>query len=569
MMKKIGKYKIEKVISEGGAAATYRAHEAQLDRDVLLKVLHPSLSKDERSVERFSREAKAVARIRHAGIVHVYDYGKADDLYYIAMEFVDGAALSEILEREKSLPVDVATCIIYYASKALGFAHSQGIVHRDVKPGNILLANDGVVKVTDFGLAYSENLPSITIDGELFGTPSYMSPEQIKGEKMDARTDIYSLGLTFYQMISGTKPFEGDNYSAIITKKLTEDVVPLKKIVPDCPQKIANIISRMIERNPEKRYQSMEALGDDLELLAKESGLSLDEKVLLNFLGGKREGVLPSVSPRRRMRLGKPLILAGAIVVVLAGAVVLAVRLKSDRPADVAIPPEPPVDTTLTPAPVAETKKGYVYVSSVPQGALILVDGIAHESKTPALISELAQGNHQLALVLEGYERLTQRVSVQADETLRASFDLRPAEGPGFLKMNAAPWAAVYIDGDSVDTTPFNRLLTLDSGRHKIVLSNPDFPSFVMYTEISRGETTSVSIDLKNEFGYLTLNVDPWADVYIDGEYRDTTPLAKPIPLLPGVHLVRLIGPSSSTWEKRLTLERGKTIVETVVLPPG
>jgi len=246
MSEVLGRYRIDEVLSRGGSATIYRAHQAHLDRSVLLKVLHPSLTKDDKSVERFSREARAVAKIRHPGIVHIYDYGKADGLYYIAMEFVEGVSLAQLLEREKRVPVGVATYVVYQSAKSLGYAHSKGIVHRDIKPGNIILANNGGVKITDFGLAYSKDLASITVDGELFGTPSYMSPEQIRGEKVDERTDIYSLGLTYYQMVSGVRCFDGDNYPAIITKKLTEDVVPLKKIVTDCPPGLASIVSRMV-----------------------------------------------------------------------------------------------------------------------------------------------------------------------------------------------------------------------------------------------------------------------------------------------------------------------------------
>ncbi|MFQ5905855.1 MAG: serine/threonine protein kinase, partial [bacterium] len=297
MTEVLGRYRIDEVLSRGGSATTYKAHQAHLDRSVLLKVLHPSLTKDERSVERFSREARAVAKIRHPGIVHIYDYGKADEFYYIAMEFVEGLSLAELLDRDKRMPVDVATYVAYQCSKSLAYAHSKGVVHRDIKPGNIILAYNGGVKITDFGLAYSKDLTSITIDGELFGTPSYMSPEQIRGEKIDERTDIYSLGLTFYQMVSGVKCFEGDNYPAIITKKLTEDVVPLRKIVTDCPQRLANIVSKAVERNAARRYQSMDDLSHDLEGFAKDCGFVLDERAVADYLGGKSEGTLLQVAP--------------------------------------------------------------------------------------------------------------------------------------------------------------------------------------------------------------------------------------------------------------------------------
>ncbi len=645
MSDSVGKYRIEKVLSGGGSATTYKAFEPHLDRHVLLKVLHPSLARDEKNIERFSREARAVARIRHAGIVHVYDYGKADGLYYIAMEYVEGLSLAELLAKRQRLPVDVSCFVVRSCARSLEYAHSQGVVHRDVKPGNIILGRDGVVKVTDFGLAYSENLSSITVDGELFGTPSYMSPEQIRGEKVDARTDVYSLGLTFYEMISGTQPFSGTNYSAIITRKLTEDLPPLKRVMPECPSTLASVVTRMIDRNPQKRYQSMGEIALDLSRFAEESGVSIEEKELAEYIrGGERAEPLPVVPTRVRTRRRVPLYLVGALVIV-ATLVALGVRIRPDRPS--LLPDVPaPESTALVEPPAVET--GAVHVSSVPQGSGILVDGILSQLKTPALITGLAPGDHEFKVLASGYRAQTETVSVEAGGTSRISFSLLPIAGTGFVRVNATPWAAVYIDGDSidvtpfsrllrlergthelvlcnpdfpdyvanievgvgqttdvsvdlsrtwsarvpqrgagfarvsvepwavvyvdgdsVDTTPFNRLLRLSHGRHKLVLSNPTYPDCVKHIDIVEGETTNVFIDIKNEFGYLMLKVEPWADIYVDGEYRDTTPLTAPVPVPPGEHSVKLVGPASSGWEKRFNFERGKTIEEKVVMPPG
>lgn len=640
MSETLGRYRIEKILSRGGSATTYKAYQPQLDRPVLLKVLHPSLTKDEKSVERFSREAKAVARIRHEGIVHIYDYGKADGLYYIAMEYVKGLSLAELLLKRKRVPVDVSTYVIIQSARSLGYAHSQGIVHRDVKPGNIILGYDGGVKVTDFGLAYSEDLSSITVNGELFGTPSYMSPEQIKGEKVDARTDIYSLGLTFYQMLSGVQPFSGSNYSAIITKKLTEDLPPLKRVVPDCPQQVLAAIGKMVERNAGRRYSSTEDLVQDLTGFAEESKITLNESLLADYLRGEEESEPLSVSPaepRRRRRHSAYV----AAVVVLFLALGFSILKMTDRRSLPQAPVGGEPDTALVAA-------GSVYVSSNPRGASVLVDGIDRMLKTPTWIAGLEPGEHELSVVLEGYRSDSKRFTVGEKDTARAIFSLHPLTGTGFLKVSANPWAAVYVngdsidttpfskllrlesgnyeivlcnpdfpdyvsnieiaagettdvsvdlasiwsqptpsrspgyarilvepwasvfvDGDSVDTTPFNRLLRLQQGSHRLVLSNPNFPDYAMNLDVVQGETTRVFVDLKNEFGYLMVSVDPWADVYVDGEYRDTTPLTRPIPVLPGEHLVKLVGPSSSGWEKRLSFQRGTTIVENVVLSGG
>jgi tRNA A-37 threonylcarbamoyl transferase component Bud32 len=645
MSDSVGKYQIEEVLSGGGSATTYRAFEPQLDRHVLLKVLHPSLAKDEKNVERFSREARAVARIRHAGIVHVYDYGKADGLYYIAMEYVEGLSLAELLAKRQRLPIGVSCFVVQSCARSLQYAHSQGVVHRDIKPGNIILGRDGTVRVTDFGLAYSENLSSITVDGELFGTPSYMSPEQIRGEKVDARTDIYSLGLTLYEILSGIQPFKGTNYSAIITKKLTEELPPLKRVMPDCPSALASVVTRMIDRSPQKRYQSMEEVALDLSRFSEESGVSVEEKELAEYLAGdERAELMPVTAVKPRTRRFVPLYLAGTIVAV-AALVVFAVRMRPEKP------PLPQYGTVPESIAVVEppgSETGAVHVSSLPEGAGILVDGIPSQLKTPALITGLAPGDHELTVAVPGYRALTETVSVTAGSTSQAVLSLLPIAGTGLVRVNATPWAAVYIDGDSidvtpfsrllrlergsheivlcnpdfpdyvanidvavgqttdvsvdlsrtwsarvpqrgagfarvnvepwavvyvdgdsVDTTPFNRLLRLSHGKHKLVLSNPVYPDCVKQIDIVEGETTSVFVDIRNEFGYLMLKVEPWADVYVDGEYRETTPLSGPVPIPPGEHSVKLVGPESSGWEKKFNFERGKTIEEKVVMPRG
>jgi serine/threonine-protein kinase len=642
MSETLGKYRIDGVLSAGGSATTFKAYDLQLDRPVLLKVLHPSLARDETSVERFSREARAVAKIRHEGIVHIYDYGRADGQYYIAMEYVEGLSLAELLGKRSRLPPDVAAYIAIQSGRSLGYAHSMGIVHRDVKPGNIIIACDGSVKVTDFGLAYSESLSSITVDGELFGTPSYMSPEQIKGEKVDPRTDVYSLGLTLYEMLSGVQPFKGNNYSAIITKKLTESLPPLKKIMPDCPQRLIAAVNKMTDRSVGRRFQSMDDLVEELAAFSEESGASLGENALADYLSKDAEvqpvrEIRGAPTKRSRTPLYAAVLALLSILVVFTG-----LKLKPRKSLEIVQIPLP----GYVKEAVLET--GTVFVTSDPAGASIVVDGVAKQSTTPASIADLEPGDHEVSVILNGYRTETRTVSVGVEETSRVGFVLRPLAGVGFLKVssnprsavyvdgdsvdvtplsrlltlkrgshelllrtsdlpdyiskieitsgrttdvyvdltriwprpptpdpmgyariNVEPWAVVYVDGDSVDTTPFNKLLRLSQGRHRLVLSNPNFPDCAKSLDVVGGETTQVFVDLENEFGYLMLTVEPWADVYVDGEYRDTTPLSKPIPVLPGEHLVKLVGPASSGWEKRLRFERGKTVVEKVVIHGG
>jgi len=310
----------------------------------------------------------------------------------------------------------------------------------------------------------------------------------------------------------------------------------------------------------------MKDVSHDLEAFAKDRGFTLDERAAVDYLGGEGEGTLLQVAPLRAGNRKRLYVYLSGVVVILVAGGIIGGRLRPMAPAEMGDPSPSAVE--IQPPP-AQMETGAVFVSSEPDGATIFVDGVAHHTRTPASISDLQPGEHELALALDGYEAKRRTVAIQPGDTARAEFSLRAVRGSGFVKISVVPWAVVYIDGDSVDTTPFNRLLSLSHGRHKLVLSNPDFPDYTTYIDVPGDETTKMLVDLKNEFGFVMLRVDPWADVYVDGEYKDTTPLAKPIPLIPGKHLVRLIGPSSATWEKRLTLEKGKTVVENVVLPPG
>ena len=258
-----GRYELSHLVARGGMADVYRAHDQLLDRPVALKVLFPELSVDRSFVERFRREAQAAANLSHPNIVPVFDWGEDGGTYFIVMEFVDGRALSSILRTAGPLHPDRAAEIAADVAGALAYAHRHGVVHRDVKPGNVLITEEGTIKVTDFGIARAVNTEeSLTQTGAVMGTATYFSPEQAEGQGVDARSDIYSLGVVLYEMVTGRPPFLGETPVSVASKHVREHAPAPREINPGVPPDLEAIILKCLAKSPDHRY----ATGDDLRI---------------------------------------------------------------------------------------------------------------------------------------------------------------------------------------------------------------------------------------------------------------------------------------------------------------
>ncbi len=260
-----GRYELTHLIARGGMAQVYRAMDRQLERPVALKVLFPELSVDRTFVERFRREAQAAANLSHPNIVPVFDWGEDDGSYFIVMEYVEGQPLSAVLRDPQPMPPRQIATIGAGVAAALAFAHRHGVVHRDVKPGNILITPDGDVKVTDFGIARAMNTEeSLTQTGAVMGTAAYFSPEQAEGKGVDSRSDIYSLGVVLYEMAVGRPPFTGDSPVAVASKHVRDMPVLPREANPTVPPALEAVVMKAMAKNPDDRYASAEELRADL-----------------------------------------------------------------------------------------------------------------------------------------------------------------------------------------------------------------------------------------------------------------------------------------------------------------
>ncbi len=246
-------------------AEVYRATDSVLGRTVAIKVLHPQFARDPSFVARFKQEAQAAANLNHPNIVNIYDWGQQDDTYYIVMEYVEGKNLKEIINAQGPLSPKKTMDIALQAGSALEFAHRNSVIHRDIKPHNIVTTPQGDVKVMDFGIARAGADSSLTQTGSVLGTAQYISPEQAQGRAVGPQTDIYSLGVVMYEMLTGDPPFTGENPVAVAVKQVNEEPVPPSRINPHIPPALEAVVMKAMAKRPEDRYQSVEDMREDIQ----------------------------------------------------------------------------------------------------------------------------------------------------------------------------------------------------------------------------------------------------------------------------------------------------------------
>ncbi len=269
--KQLGKYEIQNEIGRGGMGAVYQAYDPLLDRRVAIKVLAPHLVWEPGFVERFLREARAAARLKHSSIVTIYDVGHAEQTtsggswYYIVMEYLDGQTLAQYIRRRGALHPEEAITILRPLADALDYAHQQGLIHRDIKPGNIIVSDSGQPTLTDFGIARAAQETRLTTAGTIMGTPEYMSPEQAWGEEVDYHTDHYSLAVVAYEMLSGQVPFSGTTPHAVLYKQIHEPPPPIRQRCPGLPDGVETVLARALAKEPGMRYATVGAFVDALD----------------------------------------------------------------------------------------------------------------------------------------------------------------------------------------------------------------------------------------------------------------------------------------------------------------
>lgn len=286
---RVAKYEIIDEIGHGGMATVYRARDTRLDRMVALKVMHPHLQGAKEARTRFAREAVTIARLKHPNILEIYDYsGEEGDTHYIATELLTGPTLKQLVDDHPDMPAEIAACLAILIARALSAAHAEGVIHRDVKPENVMMHDNRAVKLTDFGIAQLVDVQGMTTTGQVLGSPAHMAPEQIEGKDCDARSDIFSLGTVLYLLATGHLPFQGRNAHQVLKQIMEGHFREPLMVKPQIGGRLRNIIVRCLKVDPAQRYATAKELEDDLMAFVRAAGIDNPGEVIARYLQGTR-----------------------------------------------------------------------------------------------------------------------------------------------------------------------------------------------------------------------------------------------------------------------------------------
>lgn len=442
MLERIGNCRIVEEIASGGMAVVYRAIQEPLGRTVAIKALKTSAAADGSVVTRFEREAKSLANLQHENIIHVYDFHHERGAMFIVMEYVQGIDLYDLLDRCGRLPYDVAAILAMQVARALDYTHYRGVIHRDIKPANIMVARTGGVKVMDFGIARDASYRDLTEAGTGIGTPAYMSPEQVLGDKLDARSDIFSLGVVLYQMVTGRKPFIEDEKKSAMHKIRLESHDSARTVNADVPRELNNIIDRCLEKQPRDRWRSAQHMVIALErFLAKHVEMNHHARLVL-FI--KSQGVITELEAEEYLNptalgegagaLQQPNLQARNVVRagIVAHGVTLGVLLLFLALIHVA-----PLEATPRTALIAHQTvgRGFVRVGANPW-AKISVDGEVVDYTPVAKPLELTLGSHTIRFEHDWFMPYEQTIdvkpsTVETAQTIEVDFGKIGVPRPG------------------------------------------------------------------------------------------------------------------------------------------
>ncbi len=471
-----GRYVIQGPLGRGGMGMVYRANDRTLDEDVAIKVLRPEFAEDPKMAERFKSEIKLARRIRHRNVCAIHDFGEDHGVLYISMELIDGVDLKHVLKRRGALPPQEAYDLAIQLAEGLEAVHASGVIHRDLKTPNIMVDGGGVARLMDFGIAKrQEGGGASTATGHVLGTPEYMSPEQAQGKRLDARSDVYALGIVIYEIFTGDVPFRGETPISTILKHLQDQPLLDRSKLPST---LRPLLAKALAKEPDGRYASARAVADALREARTPSSKQqpvATEVLLAPTLPG------PSIrKPPARSRW-QPWLLAIPIVAVGAGVLLLR------RPAAPVATPAPAVTAPamlLEPTPTPPPK------TLAPPSTTALAT--PRPSPTPRAT------RIPPSVVPAAPAPIPTPVPTPPPTTAPPPPTTAAPMEPGLLQLAVRPWAEVSIDGRLIGTTPLDRL-SLTPGAHTVTLRHPAYEPLARTVTIRSGETARLVVDLAHE----------------------------------------------------------------------
>ncbi len=517
--KEVDNYKILEVIGRGGMGVVFKAMDMNLEKIVALKMIDPFLARDENFLKRFKTEARALAKLENQNIVGVHALRETEYGLFMVMEYVQAKTISEWLREKGRFGVNETIAIGTQIINAIGHAHKVGVIHRDIKPNNILLCEDGTIKVMDFGLAkvVKDDGSQATATHAAAGTLYYMSPEQVKGlMNVDKRSDIYSIGMTFYEMLAGRTPFEKGESEFVIQKQIVEGKIPSPvKYNPLIPKDLTKFIMKAIDKDADKRFQDTDEMLKAFSPVKTGNEGEEEKTRIISTYEQKRTAEVTSTPDRKKLYI------AGAAILILAA--IISVYFLTGKKS---VPPQPP-KPEIIPAKLE--------IKSDPVGADVYINGIS-EGKTPVSKDSLKIARYAIMLKLAGYKDW-QDAGYNVDSglneiniKLQRIIESRPEEvKKATLLLNSVPAASIYIDNNEVLSNSAEVIRnTVTAGKHTIKFVHPEFGTKTITVDLNKSQDKQITCYFQQQVNIQSLNNagDPfWGTIYLNGvNTNKTTP---------------------------------------------
>ena len=566
----VGDYKLQRLIYEGPFSLAFYGFQTSLQRPVLIKVLKPSSESIEREVKRFRQEARVCAYLKHPNIVDVYYLGEQGEYHFMVQEFVQGPNLQDVLKQKRRLDSDETIQIAWRLLEALTLTGQREVVHRDIKPANIMIDHSGQVKLADFGLAQIAGEALEADQNKIVGSPAYMSPEQIMGEAIDVRSDLFALGAVLYELLSAEQAFAGDSFAECLNQIINYKPLPLSIQRPDIDPLLADFIHRCLEKDAADRWESPSAalialrqVADNLQIDTRHNPLvdlivnlypDKDEKDPIYIPSPEQFTVQFQVTARypRWLQFGVPALLVFLVGMGAWGSLDPA----EEPPVKEVSPPLAQTHKLIEPAPEelkaasVQTSEDITTVDDPEQSLPVVPIQAASQSASAGESVTLPEANALMDAAVES------ALAVADDSIIAAP----AAELPGKIALSIKPWADVYIGDRKIEQHAVQGELSAMPGEHVLTFVHPRFSPRSMSVKVEAGKTTEVSWSFLNNTGYLQLEVRPWANVYLNEEHIEQTPLFKPLQLAAGEHQLELRHPQFPAYAKKITIAAGDTL---------